>query len=134
MYDALKNTKDMVKEIRISDAFDLELISFEDREINKEFISEGEKGILMYSVVYGLHSLSSMKFPMIIDSPLGRMDTLHVNNLASKLFPSVSEQVVLLSHDREVIGENHQLIKNNVSREYLITKFGIPKVTEGYFE
>ena len=134
MYDALKNTKDMVKEIRISDAFDLELISFEDREINKEFISEGEKGILMYSVVYGLHSLSSMKFPMIIDSPLGRMDTLHVNNLASKLFPSVSEQVILLSHDREVIGENHQLIKNNVSREYLITKFGIPKVTEGYFE
>lgn len=134
MYHILKNNKDMVKEIRISDSFDLQLISFDDEEINKEFISEGEKGILMYSVVYGLHSLSTMRFPVIIDSPLGRMDSLHVNNLASKLFPTVSDQVILLSHDREVVGENHDLIREYVARQYLITKYGTPKVKEGYFE
>lgn len=134
MYHVLKNTKDMVKEVRISDSFELQLIDFKDREINKDFISEGEKGILMYSVVYGLHSLSNMKFPVIIDSPLGRMDTLHVNHLATKLFPTVSEQVILLSHDREVIGDNLRLIDGYISHRYLITKYGSPKVKEGYFE
>lgn len=134
MYHMLKNTKDMVKEIVITDALELELRDFSDKPINTEFISEGEKGILMYSVVYGLHSLSSMSFPVIIDSPLGRMDNLHVNNLAGKLFPTIADQVLLLSHDREVIGENHRLIGNSVQKEYLITKYGNPKVTEGYFE
>ena len=62
------------------------------------------------------------------------MDSLHVNNLASKLFPTVSDQVILLSHDREVVGENHDLIRGYVARQYLITKYGTPKVKEGYFE
>lgn len=134
MYHTLKNTKDMVKKVVIRDDYTIELFDYNDESVNIKYISEGEKSIVMYSLMYGLHELSTMKFPFIIDSPLGRMDSIHVHNLVSKLYSTMSGQVILLSHDREIIGDNYGLIRPHISKEYLITKNGIPKITEGYFE
>ncbi|MBQ3685661.1 MAG: DNA sulfur modification protein DndD [Candidatus Methanomethylophilaceae archaeon] len=134
IYHVLKNTEDMVKIITVPDSLDIELIDYSNEKIDIESISEGEKSILMYSVVYGLHSLSTSKFPVIIDSPLGRMDSTHVRNLVTKYYPIASSQVLLLSHDREVIGESYEIIKPYVTRSYVVRKFDKPKVIEGYFE
>ncbi len=134
IYHVLKNTKDMVKSIRINESFEIELIDFDDKIINIKFISEGEKGILMYSVVFALHSISESNFPLIVDSPLGRMDTKHVHNLAEKYFPSIHSQIVLLSHDREVVGESLDILSKNINHTYLIRKSEVPKVIKGYFE
>ncbi len=134
IYHVLKNTKDMVKSVRINESFGIELIDFDDKIIDIKFISEGEKGILMYSVVFALHSISESNFPLIVDSPLGRMDTKHVHNLAEKYFPSIPSQIILLSHDREVIGESLDLLSKNINHTYLIRKSEVPKVINGYFE
>ncbi len=134
IYHILKNTKDMVKAIRITESFEIQLFDFDDKIIDISFISEGEKGILMYSVIYGLHSISNSNFPLIVDSPLGRMDTKHVHNLAEKYFPSINAQIILLSHDREVIGESHEILKKNICKSYTVRKTEKPKVINGYFE
>ena len=134
IYHVLKNTADMVKAIRITDSFEIQLLDFDDNIVETSFISEGEKGILMYSVIYGLHSISNSNFPLIVDSPLGRMDTKHVHNLSEKYYPSISAQIILLSHDREVIGESHEILKKNICKSYTIRKTDKPKVINGYFE
>lgn len=134
IYHVLKNTKDMVKTIRITDSFVIQLLDFNDNIIDTSFISEGEKGILMYSAIYGLHSISKSNFPLIVDSPLGRMDTKHVHNLAEKYYPSISAQIILLSHDRELVGESYDILKKNISKSYLIRKTEKPKIIAGYFE
>ncbi len=134
IYHVLKNTKDMVKSVRINESFGIELIDFDDKIIDIKFISEGEKGILMYSVVFALHSISESNFPLIVDSPLGRMDTKHVHNLAEKYFPSIPSQIILLSHDREVVGESLDILSKNINHTYLIRKSEEPKVIRGYFE
>ena len=108
------------------------LIVVKQLKINN--LSEGEKSILMYSVVYGLHSLSTLKFPMIIDSPIGRMDSIHSDNLATKLYPIASDQLILLSHNREIVSTLHDKLRTSIANEYLITKYGQPKITTGYFD
>lgn len=134
IYHVLKNTKDMVKRIVLSEQFEIHLIDFENKEVDTEYISEGEKGILMYSTVFALHSISNSIFPLIVDSPLGRMDTKHVHNLAEKYFPSIPSQIVLLSHDREVVGESLDILQKNIKHKYLIRKNDSPKIINGYFE
>ncbi len=134
IYHVLKNSKDMVKSVDVSVDFEIILKDFNDKPVDTAYISEGEKGILMYSVVYALHSLSKSSFPVIIDSPLGRMDSKHVSNLVEKYFPSIASQVILLSHDREITGESYAMIKPYVSRSYTIRKSNVPKIVEGYFE
>jgi len=134
IYHVLKNTQDMVKAIRLTDSFEIQLLDFDDKVIDTTYISEGEKGILMYSAVYALHSVSKSNFPLIVDSPLGRMDTKHVHNLANKYFPSIQSQIVLLSHDREVIGESLELLDPIIKSKYTIRKADKPKIISGYFE
>lgn len=134
IYHVLKNTQDMVKTVRLTDSFEIQLLDFDDNVIDTTYISEGEKGILMYSAVFALHSVSKSNFPLIVDSPLGRMDTKHVHNLANKYFPSIQSQIVLLSHDREVIGESLDLLNPIIKSKYTIRKTDKPKIISGYFE
>ena len=133
IYFELRNKDDMVKHISITDNYQLILRGYENNIIDTEWISEGEKGILMYSVVYALIGLSKSKLPVIIDSPLGRMDSIHVKNLISKLYPKIGSQVIILSHDREITKEVEPMLEPIVSKKYLLTR-GYPKIQEGYFE
>ncbi len=134
IYHVLKNTQDMVKTIRLTDSFEIQLLDFDDNVIDTTYISEGEKGILMYSAVFALHSISKSNFPLIVDSPLGRMDTKHVHNLANKYFPSIPSQIILLSHDREVVGESLSLLEPIIKSKYTVRKNEKPKVVTGYFK
>lgn len=134
MYNVLKNNEDMVKEIRLTESCELQIYNFDDKQLKISGLSEGEKSILMYSAIYGLHSLSQLQFPLIIDSPIGRMDSIHSDHLAHKLYPVASNQLILLSHNREIVGALHDCLRPSIAREYLITKFGTPKISLGYFD
>ncbi len=132
IYNILKNKKDMVKHISVMPDYSLKLSGFDNSIVSTKYISEGEKGILMYSVMYGLLNISSSKLPLIIDSPLGRMDSAHVNNLISKLYPVFGNQVIILSHDREITPDVLPKLKSVLSKTYLLSN-DYPKITEGYF-
>lgn len=133
MYDSLKNKKDMVKHIYIMPDYSLRLSGFDGSSVPVEFISEGEKGVLMYSVMYGLLNISKSKLPLIIDSPLGRMDSDHVNHLITKLYPVFGNQVIILSHDREITSSSLHLLESVLAKTYLL-KNEYPKINPGYFE
>lgn len=134
IYNALKNKKDMVKMISFTDAMEINIEGFDGALVPINSLSEGEKGILMYSIVYGLHSLSNAKMPLIIDSPLGRMDSKHTTNLITRYYPTAADQAILLSHDREISGEYLKDIEPYLAHKYLIRSEIEPKVIEGYFE
>ena len=133
MYDLLKNKKDMVKHISILPDYSLKLSGFDDSTVSVEHISEGEKGILMYSVMYGLLNISNSKLPLIIDSPLGRMDSEHVDHLIKYLYPIFGNQVIILSHDREITVSTLPQLESVLSKTFIL-KNQYPKVNLGYFE
>lgn len=134
IYSSLKNNKDMVKRIEITSDCLVNLRSYEDDIVSTSGISEGEKGILMYSLIFGLHTLSKSKLPLIIDSPLGRMDSVHVGNLMREFYPHIGQQAIILSHDREITKSGLGQMESVLARTYTIRKDEVPKVVEGYFE
>ena len=75
--------------------------------------------------------------PYVIDTPLGRLDSIHRRNLMEYYFPYLSEQVIILSTDTEVNKEFNDVIKEHISKSYKlhydqVNKF--TKVVEGYFD
>jgi DNA sulfur modification protein DndD len=134
IYSLLKNNSDMVKRVEVSSDCSVNLLAYEEEVVRISGISEGEKGILMYSLIFGLHALTKSKLPLIIDSPLGRMDSIHVDNLIQEFYPSVGQQVIILSHDREITKDGLNKMEPILAHTYTIRKDEVPKIVKGYFE
>jgi DNA sulfur modification protein DndD len=83
--------------------------------IPREELSAGEKQILAISILWALSKTSGRPLPVIIDTPLGRLDSHHRMNLVKNYFPHAGHQVILLSTDTEVDQGLHTELKPYVS-------------------
>lgn len=116
--------------------FDVELIDDRGTKINRKAMSAGEKQIYAISILEALGRTSGRKLPIIIDTPLGRLDSHHRDKLVENYFPFASHQVVILSTDTEIDKNYTRLIKDDIARTYEICFDGRTKsstIKEGYF-
>lgn len=134
MYKQLANKNDMIKEIKIEKkTLKTLMYDYSNNVFNKENISAGEKEIYALSVLWGLSKISNKKLPVIIDSPLAKLDSTHVSNIISEFFPNAADQVIILSHDREIDGDGYLKLKPHVFKEYTLALSDNDKIREGYF-
>lgn len=116
--------------------FDVELIDDRGIKINRKAMSAGEKQIYAISILEALGRTSGRKLPIIIDTPLGRLDSHHRDKLVENYFPFASHQVVILSTDTEIDKNYTRLIQDDIARTYEICFDGRTKsstIKEGYF-
>ena len=76
-----------------------------------------EKQLLIIAMLWALAICSKKEFPVIVDTPLARLDSAHRESLIQNYFPKASKQMVLLSTDSEVYGRYYDLIKPYVDHE-----------------
>ncbi|MBS8230289.1 DNA sulfur modification protein DndD [Marinobacter salarius] len=136
-FSKLARKDDLALQIRIDPkTFNVTLLSANNREIVKDELSAGEKQIFAIAVLEALAKTSGRQLPMIVDTPLGRLDSKHRNKLVEGYFPSASHQMVILSTDTEVDESFYQALSPDISRAYKLDydpALGATKVEEGYF-
>ncbi|WP_371357214.1 DNA sulfur modification protein DndD, partial [Hydrocoleum sp. CS-953] len=99
----LLHKSDLVHRVAIdTHNFALSLYDNQGQLVPKHRISAGEKQLLAISFLWGLARVSGRHLPVAIDTPLGRLDSSHRQNLVERYFPTASHQVILLSTDTEV--------------------------------
>jgi len=102
----------------------------------KEQLSRGEKQIYAKSLLWALGKASRREYPVMIDTPIGRLDSIHVRNLLENYFPYAGKQVIILSTDTEISAERKGMIKKHIAAEYLLVTDPAEhetKLVEGYF-
>jgi len=112
------------------------LLNDRNEEIPKSRLSDGEKQVLAVAVLWGLVRVSGRRLPVIVDAPLGRLDSSHRATFLTKYLPNVSHQVIVLSTDTEIVGPHLHLIDSHVGRRYLLVyddQYRRTRITEGYF-
>lgn len=89
-------------------------------QIDNQRLSSGEKQLLVIAMLWALGICSKSQFPLIIDTPLARLDSLHRTSLIENYFPKASEQVIILSTDQEITSDDYELLKQHVGKEYTL--------------
>jgi len=79
---------------------------------------------------------SGRELPIIIDTPLSRLDSDHRRSIVEKYYPTAGSQVIILSTDTEVDKQYYQLLIPRVEKAYLLDYdlvLGRTKIVPGYF-
>jgi DNA sulfur modification protein DndD len=110
------------------------LFDQDDNEIRKESLSSGEKQIYISCLIKAILKESIKNLPIFIDTPLGRLDEEHRDNITKKYYPALSEQVVLFSTNSEITPKRFKEISGNISKSYLLFNDGVnTSLKNGYF-
>ncbi|MEK9505549.1 DNA sulfur modification protein DndD [Gaopeijia maritima] len=107
------------------------------RLIHPDRLSAGERQLLAVSILWGLARASHRVLPTIVDTPLGRLDSVHRAHLVSRYFPYASHQVILLSTDEEINEAHLDRIGDFIGRSYHLEyddRTGATTPLPGYFQ
>ena len=106
--------------LQINQNYGLSILDKEKRIINER--SAGAEQVVALSLIDGLNKTSGAKAPVIMDTPLGRLDLKHRKNILHYL-PDMSEQVVLLVHQGELdITRDIEVFAGRVGARYEIKR------------
>jgi DNA sulfur modification protein DndD len=116
MYMLLSSRSGLIKDLTIDDkTYEIRISDRNGHEIKKSGLSAGEKEVFAISLLWGLAQTSQLKLPIIIDTPLSRLDSTHRDNIVNNYFPNAGEQVVILSTDTEIDKNYYRNLKPHLS-------------------
>jgi len=137
MYRLLSSRSGLIKDIIIDNkTYEVCITDRNGHKIKKSGLSAGEKEVFAVSLLWGLAQTSQLKLPIVIDTPLSRLDSTHRDNIVNNYFPNAGEQVIILSTDTEIDKKYYRALKIHLSgagsllydRKRELTMF-----REGYF-
>ena len=136
-YKKLANKKNLIDRIEMDPAtLDIRYVNSNGEIVNKSSLSAGEKQLMVISLLWALALCSKKKLPVIIDTPLSRLDSAHRVSLIRTYFPQASEQTIILSTDSEIDRNYYEIMKNDVGDEFTLIYDDASKSTSirrGYF-
>lgn len=136
-YISLSNKGDFYERIQIDeDNLDISIITAHANVKAHSELAAGERQIFATSLLWALAEISDRPLPFIIDTPLGRLDTDHRDNIIRKFFPEASHQVIIFSTDTEIDDDQYQKLEGDISQAYHLEydeSAGLTNISEGYF-
>lgn len=116
MYRLLSSRSGLIKDITIDDrTYEIRITDRNGHEIRKSGLSAGEKEVFAVSLLWGLAQTSQLKLPIIVDTPLSRLDSTHRDNIVNNYFPNAGEQVIILSTDTEIDKDYYRALRPRLS-------------------
>jgi DNA sulfur modification protein DndD len=119
-YNKLMTSHDLVKKIRLSEDYGFDYLNDEDKPIGRLSISHGMRQIAATAFLWALKDVSGKKLPVVIDTPLARIDRGNQENLLKYYYPNAAQQVILLATDSEMTPDKYDLIKAQIYRRYTL--------------
>lgn len=137
-YRSIAHKGQRIERIDIDAECNVKMVSKSGRDVREVMPSAGEKQIFTQALITAVVQVSGRVFPMIVDTPMGRLDQEHRKNVLKHLAKN-SGQVILLSTDSEVVGEYLDVIRSRVLKTYVVeheddVEFGHSWPVEGYFK
>lgn len=81
--------------------FTVQLESADNRTLHLSSFSAGERQLYALALLQAMREVSDQQLPLLVDTPLARLDAEHRHRLLHNYLPAVSDQVLLFATDAE---------------------------------
>jgi DNA sulfur modification protein DndD len=119
MLRSLLHRKGALETINIRpDDFSVTLLNAQGHEIAVP--SAGERELFALSLIHGFRMLARREAPLMIDTPLGRLDKTHREAIVTKFLPGASQQVLVLATDSEISGQLYAQLRPSIAWQAML--------------
>lgn len=121
--DQLLHKERLIESLQIDpESFEVTLRGRGGGVLRPDALSAGERQITALSLLWAMARAAGRALPVVIDTPLGRLDSHHRRLVVERYLPSASHQVIVLSTDTEIeddilypllrpcVAEEHRLV------------------------
>lgn len=138
MYRHLARKEDVIQRIELDErTFTPKLLDRRGNAIPLDSQSAGEREIYALSLLWALGKTSRRDLPVLIDTPLARLDSAHRKNIVTRYLPHAGSQVIVLSTDTEIDRRHFDFICDNIAASHRLEFDPMSERTSiraGYFD
>lgn len=113
-------THQLIGHIAIDDTYVMTFTEKSGRVIGRTSLSSGMKQLAATALLWALKDSAGQDMPVIIDTPLGRIDRENQDHLLLAYYPELSHQVIILPTNAEIDSRKRALLEPRISRHYTI--------------
>lgn len=112
------------KELLISSAnidpsnFSVQLKGIDGRILNLSNFSAGERQLYALALLWAMRRVAAKQLPLVVDTPLARLDGMHRSRFVHNYMPKVSDQVLLFVTDAEADADLLAELKPYLAHSY----------------
>jgi DNA sulfur modification protein DndD len=117
-FRSLMKSHGLVDRIEVDADFGLHYKDNTGEPVGMANLSTGMKQLAATSLLWALKEVSGRPVPVVIDTPLARMDRVHQENLLKQYYPKAGHQVIVLPTDAELDRDKYSLLTPYIYREY----------------
>ncbi len=137
-FEEINKKNDYITKIMINkDSYEISLFDIKGIEKDITILSAGEKQLLISAIVWSVFKLADRNNVFIFDTPLARLDKENRALFVEKVLCTISNQVLILSTDEEIVGDLYNIVKSHINRSYMLindVQEGKTVIKEAYFE
>lgn len=108
----------MIDRIVIDDDFVMHFVDADGTEFGQLTVSHGMRQLAVTALLWALKEVSGRALPIIVDTPLARIDRDNQHNLLRHYYPHAAEQVIILATDSEVDAEKFELLRPHIGVQF----------------
>lgn len=133
--------KNTVQRVEIDPDCRVRLLTKGGQDIRALDASAGEDQIFSFALISAIARATETRFPIVIDTPLARLDEEHRLRILDHFTNRAGEQIILLSTNTEVVGKYFSAVQGRVAKTFMLNHaqigggYGLNKVIPNkYFE
>jgi len=123
-FQLLKKEGYEADKIILDENFHINLYDSEGNAMDILSSSSGQKQIIATALIWGISEYIAEDIPMIIDTPLGRLDERNQSLILNKFYPEVSKQIIILPTPSELKHEGFKSLTKHISQTFLLNNAG----------
>jgi DNA sulfur modification protein DndD len=121
--------------IRLDEDFNINIYDKDNRAMDILSSSSGQKQIIATALIWGISEYIPEEIPMVIDTPLGRLDENNQTRILNEFYPNASNQVIILPTPSELRHEGFKRLKEHIEQVYILSNAGsATTIQEGSIE
>lgn len=123
-FNLLKKEGYEAKGIQLDDDFNINIYNADSQAMDILSSSSGQKQIIATALIWGISEYIAEDIPMIIDTPLGRLDDKNQTLILNEFYPNASKQVIILPTPSELKHDGFKQLNPKIAHIFELSNSG----------